>query len=254
MSLFKHMRDRVFAALHRGERFTCVFCGRRFSRFLPAGSRSRSLRRVGAVGIGRRPDARCPGCGSSDRARLLYLYLRDHTDVFTRPLRLLHIAPNLALAAKLRESANINYVCGSIDPDDFRELGAVAVDVMRMPFTDASFDVVLCNHVLQQVPDDMAGLREIHRVLKPGGWAVAQSPVATAAAVTDQELGEMTPRARRRRFGSTLHFRLYGRDYADRLRAAGLTPEIVEPGRVGAPADAINPLESIYVARKGLAS
>lgn len=49
-------------------------------------------------------------------------------------------------------------------------------DLAAVPFPDASFDVVLLNEVLEHVPDEGAGLRELHRVLRAGGTLVLLAP------------------------------------------------------------------------------
>ena len=224
-SIVKSLRRHCYRIAYSGRGMECVFCGQRHQRFLPAGSRSRRLARLGAIGIGRRPDACCPACGASDRARLLLLYLRDAAGLFRDPhdKKLLHIAPNPALARALREAPSLGITWGSIDPEDFSEFNAVRADIMHLPFGDNAFDWVLCNHVLQQVPDDRQALREIRRVLNPGGRAILQVPWAPALAVTDESLDELDRRERRRRFGSTQHFRLYGTDITERFANEGLT-------------------------------
>ncbi len=43
-------------------------------------------------------------------------------------------------------------------------------DATKMPFDDNRFDVVLCRHMLQAIPDPMAVIKEMIRVVRPGGW------------------------------------------------------------------------------------
>jgi ubiquinone/menaquinone biosynthesis C-methylase UbiE len=85
---------------------------------------------------------------------------------------------------------------------------------------DRSFDAVLCNHVLEHVPDDRKALGEIFRVLKPGGWAILMVPLSSRAE-TDEDPTVVDPKERERRFGQDDHVRLYGQDYQARLEAAG---------------------------------
>lgn len=95
----------------------------------------------------------------------------------------------------------------------------LVLDLQRLDLPDACLDVVLCSHVLEHVPDDAAALRELRRVLRPGGWGVLQTPVQGQHTVEEQPGDD--PVLRLTRFGQADHVRLYGRDYADRLRAAG---------------------------------
>jgi SAM-dependent methyltransferase len=63
----------------------------------------------------------------------------------------------LAVAERRRAAAGLSNV-------EFRQ-----ADVEALPFPDASFDVALSNGVLNLIPDKPAALREVFRVLKPGG-------------------------------------------------------------------------------------
>ncbi len=89
-----------------------------------------------------------------------------------------------------------------------------------------SFDLILCSHVLEHVPDDRTAMKELFRVLAPGGMAILMVPIALERATTDEDPSVIDPHERIKRFGQFDHVRLYGRDYVDRLRAAGF--EVIE--------------------------
>jgi SAM-dependent methyltransferase len=188
---------------YRGGLVECPCCGSTFSRFLPHRGR---------------PHARCPGCGALERHRLLALYLERETDLYVRPGALLHIAPEYGLFRRLSTTSGLRYVSGDLEP----HLAAFELDVMDLPFAAASFDFVICNHVLEHVEDDRRALAEIHRILRPGGWAILMCPVDQRRATTLEDPAVLTPRGRDRVFGQSDHVRLYGRDYRDRLVEAGL--------------------------------
>jgi ubiquinone/menaquinone biosynthesis C-methylase UbiE len=96
------------------------------------------------------------------------------------------------------------------------------LDIERMPFRDAAFDAVICNHVLEHVADDRAAMAEVFRVLEPAGWALLQVPIAMALDRTIEDPTATTEAQRIHRFGQGDHVRLYARaDYIARLRAAG---------------------------------
>ena len=63
---------------------------------------------------------------------------------------------------------------GEVPPEATAE--TVTGDALAMPFPDASFDRVIAAEVLEHIPDDMAAMREIHRVLKPGALAAVTVP------------------------------------------------------------------------------
>jgi SAM-dependent methyltransferase len=198
-------RLRVWQRLARGEGVECPCCGGRFRRFVPYGVRPR------------RPNAQCPGCGAVERHRLLWLYLRERTDLLSRPQRLLHVAPEEGFAERLRALPGLRYASADLASP----LAGVRADVRHLPFGDGRFDALLCHHVLEHVPDDRAAMRELRRVLRPGGWAILQSPVRAKMAETLEDPSVTDPRERERLYGQHDHVRQYGRDYGERLREAG---------------------------------
>lgn len=93
-----------------------------------------------------------------------------------------------------------------------------------MPFEDNRFDVAFCNHVMEHVADDIQSMKEIYRVLKPGGWAIIQIPIFHPVPdVTYEDDSVTDPKEREKLFGQDDHVRLYGKDYPERLRQAGFT-------------------------------
>jgi SAM-dependent methyltransferase len=129
----------------------------------------------------------------------------------------------------------------------------VRMDVTAIDAAEGTFDVILCNHVLEHVTEDRRAMSELHRVLKPGGWAILQVPIR--GDVTQEDRSVTDPRERERLYGQYDHVRQYGRDYADRLRDAGFRVTVdgfsreldaARRTRHGLPGD-----EDVYVCRKG---
>ncbi len=199
----------------------CVYCGNSANRFLSIGSKAPRLKDIGAVGIARRKNGGCPYCGSSDRSRLLRLYLEKELEDVSGRLEFLHISPDDILARWLTQQPEINYRCGALFPEDFSEFDAFRLDVSNIDLPNDHADIILCNHVLQQVPDHIKAMRELSRILKPNGWAIIQAPVARKLDSMDEDLTISDPREKRQRFGSTLHCRIYGSDYAEFLQSHG---------------------------------
>jgi SAM-dependent methyltransferase len=180
----------------------CVCCGWGGEAFAPFGA------------VRKRPNAQCPECGALERHRLLYSYLRSQTGLFQAPARLLHVAPEPALARIFRATPTIDYVT----IDLFDRNVSMRMDLLDLLFRDNVFDCILCSHVLEHVTDDYRAMREMRRVLKPDGFAVIQVPVYDQACTIEDPL--LTDEYERiRRFGQRDHVRKYGRDFPDRLAA-----------------------------------
>lgn len=200
------VRHHVRPWLHYGRGVRCVCCGGRFRAFLP-------LRSPGVF----RANVRCPRCESRERHRLLWLYLQARTNLFTEHLRLLHVAPEEAIARPLAALPNLTYVTA----DRYRGRPMVKLDLTQLPFPDDAFDAILCYQVLQCVSDDRQAMRELRRVLRPDGWALLQSHTDSDREQTLEAPESMTAEERNRILGSSHSLRVYGRDYRDRLEAAG---------------------------------
>jgi predicted SAM-dependent methyltransferase len=100
-------------------------------------------------------------------------------------------------------------------------LASVKTDITNIAYKSNSIDVVLCNHVLEHVPEDRKALTELFRVLIPGGWAILNSPIDLERAETFEDPSIISPQDRERAFGQSDHVRIYGRDYKGRLENAG---------------------------------
>lgn len=226
----------VAGLLYAGRGRECPVCGARRRRFLPYGY------------VASRADALCPSCLSLERHRLLWLYLTRETDLLRRPQRILHIAPEVCLMKRLRRCA-ADYTTADLESP----LADLHFDVQRIPLADASFDVLICNHLLEHVADDRRALREFRRILRPGGWGILLSPVDRTRETTFEDDSIVDPAARTRIFGQYDHRRIYGRDYADRLRAAGFEVREIDYAARFSEAERRRyalPADRIYVVRK----
>jgi len=132
-------------------------------------------------------------------------------------MRVLHVAPERPLQRILSRQAHLDYVT----TDLFREDVQVRADLTSLPFPDDSFDAALCNHVFEYIPDDRKAMREVHRVLKPGGWAILQEEIALKLETTFEDPAARTRAERYAAYGEPDHWRLYALDYPRRLEDAG---------------------------------
>lgn len=164
-------------------------------------------------------------------------------------MSILHVAPERTLRPRFSAVAGVDYTAGEIDP----EPGDVRLDLMRLPFGDEQFDAIICNHVLEHVPDDRAAMREVHRVLRLGGWASLLVPVRDID-VTLEDPSITDPLDRERLFEQWDHVRMYGRDYVERLSSAGLVPEVMAVDEIASQAQQrqmkLAGVEPLFIARK----
>lgn len=122
--------------------------------------------------VSRKPDARrthskCVRCGATERHRLASLVFDEILNEECRHQRFLHIAPEFCLQPRLSEAFETYHTTDLYRTDvDFNE------DVQKMSFEDGSYDFVFISRVLMIPPDLEACIREMRRILKPGGTAL----------------------------------------------------------------------------------
>jgi len=160
LQMFSHRILAVVAIFYYGKKVECAVCEKTYRKFLPYGR------------LKSRKNALCPNCLSLERHRLLWLFLKDKTDFFSQKLRVLHVAPELCFITRFEKMDNLEYVTGDLDSP----LAKVKMDLHQIPFENNDFDVVFCNHVMEHVNNDLQAMTEIHRILKPAGWAIIQVP------------------------------------------------------------------------------
>jgi SAM-dependent methyltransferase len=149
--------------------------------------------------------------------------LKQQTNLFdASPKRLLHFAPETIFIDKFRRIADLEYLSTDLESPH----AMVRMDITALDCEAESFDAVYCSHVLEHVPDDRKAMSEIHRVLRPGGWALVQVPLSSE--VTKEDLSITNPRERLRLYGQRDHVRIYGLDIVDRLEAAGFAVQTIK--------------------------
>ena len=199
----QRLARRARCALYAGDNVECPCCGATFRAFLP--------------GPNGRPGARCPGCDSLERHRLLWLYLVDVMHIRSARLKMLHFAPEAALEKNMCGLPGLERIRSDFDSP----VPAERIDITDIPYPDGSFDAILCIHVLEHIPAEDVALSELLRVLKPGGWAIVQSALDPSLELTLEDPTIDTAEARARAYGQEDHVRLYGRDYPGRLSSGG---------------------------------
>ncbi|MBO5983455.1 MAG: methyltransferase domain-containing protein, partial [Rikenellaceae bacterium] len=207
----------ILGLFYLGQGKECPVCGCRRRKFLPYGY------------VSPRENALCPKCLALERHRLLWLWLLRESDLGRGAMalpRMLHIAPEVALMRRFRKmyaSSPERYVTADLESP----LADMHFDVQHIPLKDGEMDAIICNHIMEHVEDDRLAMRELYRILRRGGWGVVLSPVERGRELTFED-DTITDRDERTRiFGQYDHRRIYGRDYADRLREAGFEVMVI---------------------------
>jgi SAM-dependent methyltransferase len=211
------MHARNFGLKHQ-----CPMCRARLKAFLPGGEHNAVLTEKSIVGGGQRSNVVCPVCGSEDRERLAYLYLKNRPHLLSEGTKLLHIAPEYNLSSWLRSKAEFDYISADLARNDVD----LNMDLTNIPFPNSTFNAIICNHVLEHIPNDRAAMAELFRVLKPDGWAILQVPISLSLPATYEDFSITDPIGREGAFGQNDHVRIYAMDYVDRLKQAGLAVEL----------------------------
>ena len=189
----------------RGSTYTDPIDGKSYRRFLPYG-----YAKV-------RENVLAPGTLSLERHRLFWLYLKNETTFFSAPLRVLHFAPEQAFVQKFKKQKNLTYTTTDLNSP----IADVKADICDLPFKDNSFDFIICNHVLEHIPDDTKAMQELYRVLAPEGTAIVQVPYDAKRAITYEDDTITDQSERTRIFGQYDHLRVYGMDYFKKLSSIG---------------------------------
>jgi len=197
--------------IYYGKKYKDPIDGKTYRKFLPYGYSEKSKRK----------NVLSPGTLSLERHRLLWLFLKNKTNFFNDHLKVLHIAPEQCFLPIFKKMPNLEYVTADIESP----IADLHFDLHHSPLPDNSFDVILANHVLEHVEDDIQCMRELYRMMKPGGWGIFQVPQDTTRLTTYEDKNIKTPEEREKHFWQKDHVRLYGLDYPERLKSVGFIVE-----------------------------
>lgn len=185
----------------------CPICNSEVNAFLPFGQNLRK-------------NAMCPNCNSLERHRLSYLFLKEKTNIFEEEnIKILHFAPEAFFSKRFSNQKNIDYLPVDLNPDKpgIKE----KMDIQDIKYPDNTFNFIYCSHVLEHVPNDQKAIKELYRVLKPGGTALIMVPIKHLLKETYEDASINTPELRLKHYGQSDHLRYYGLDFQEILEKNG---------------------------------
>lgn len=207
--------------------YRCNVCDHRVRKFLPYGGGSKSapalMRAIEFTGSDL-DNFECPWCGATDRERHLLMYMQASGLLNSLASKeILHFAPEARIAKMITEQHPVRYIKADLHP---HKPDIERIDILDIPYPDDSFDIVIANHVLEHVKDDLRSLQEIQRVLKVGGFAILQTPFSSRLHATWCDDGIDDDQSRLQAYGQEDHVRLFGKDIFSRIAGAGLTSRV----------------------------
>lgn len=219
---------RVAYASKKGEGFTCNCCAASYREFAPWYPQKINAHAIESNGVvaGYGKNIICPRCGSTARERLVIEMLKLHFSVQGK--KVLLVSPEEKVAGYLKGRCHL--ITGDLQPGYYKHIdpGVMKLDLLNLPFEDGFFDLVIANHVMEHIPDDIRAIKEVFRVLKQGGRAVLQVPFSETISNSIEEEVPLSPEKRSERFGQRDHVRIYLlQDYLDRLRNCGFRVDIL---------------------------
>ena len=222
------LKQIIKKTLFFGNRYYCNVCDSNLRVLNPAGDSNNANIELDIIGAGYYTNDVCPVCDSSYRTRSVVALL-ENIKLRYQNIRILHIAPEKGLYNYFKSRKPLSYVCGDINPEKYSHFtNTLFIDLTNIPFPSDSFDLIICNHVLEHIPNDMKAMREIFRVLSKGGIAVLQVPISNNIDSTLEDPTADTPEKRLVRFGQSDHVRVYNSDdYVSKLEDAGLKVSVI---------------------------
>ena len=201
---------------YKGDNVYCPVCENKFRKFLSYGS-----------SIAHRENVLCPYDLTLERHRLMWLYLKKTNFFEVKGLTVLHVAPEQCFHEKFKKQKNLKYTTADLESP----IADLHFDLHSIPLDDNLYDVIFCNHVMEHVKDDLQCMKELYRVMKPGGWGIFQVPIDYNNPETYEDAQITSEKDREIHFWQKDHVRLYGLDYPKKLERAGFKIDVFDPSK-----------------------
>lgn len=244
-NLLKNLRSKL---LQIGSSKKCPVCEKSFLFFLPGGQDSKIFKELNVVGAGYRKNVVCPECFSIDRSRLLFLFITRFIDIKSNKFKsILHVSPQYEFEEYMQALEGKEYISIDIMPKQ----AMLKMDLRNLDFHSDHFDLIICNHVIEQIDDEQSCIDEMKRVLKGNGIIIMQAPIALNLPKTFESEIALDNDSREKLYGQHDMLRIYGRDYAERIKLMGLNSKIISQEDFLDQEEqltyGIDPRESVYI-------
>lgn len=190
---------------YAGKKYECNICQKKLRKFIELSN----------------TDSLCPNCGSLKRNRRLWSLLE--TELLIPNMSILDFSPSRCLYRKLKKLKTINYKSTDLSGDFIADNH---FDITNLEIADNSLDLVICYHILEHINDDIQAIKELFRVLKPGGKALIQTPFKDGNIYEDYSI--VSNEERLKHFGQEDHVRIYSvSGLTKRLESCGFMIRII---------------------------
>ena len=213
-----------------GKKHKCYVCGNTFHYFSKFAGGTKNtpefIKRLDTVGSDIDNFA-CLYCSANDRERHLFMYF-DKIKLWEKipNSQILHFAPEGNLSKKIKSLNPLKYIKADFYPsqEDIEK-----IDATDITFNNETFDLLICNHVLEHIPNYLKAMSEIYRVLKPNGIAILQTPYSTLLSHNFEEKNINTDEQRLFFYGQNDHCRTFSeKHFFEDLKKVGFTLKILK--------------------------
>ena len=220
---FSWLKCRIAMAFS-GKKMTllCPCCGTKIRSFIEGDYKGRPGFYDLSLFEGVRQDVICPACGALPRHRILAKWGETKRDLFAGK-DVLYFAPERGMTGWMKKN-RIKYKTADL----FDEGVDLKLDIQDTKLPDNSYDVIICNHVLEHVDDYTKALSEMRRILRPGGCFICSFPMSKEVELVDEDPSVVRKEERLSRYGQSDHVRLFGIRADQILKEAGFDVEVID--------------------------
>ena len=209
------LRYRFAMLIHpRKMQYFCPCCGIRFGEFVAGDYKERPKRFNPERYENTRQDVLCPVCSALPRHRILALWSEEHKQLL-KSAKILYFAPEYSMMKWMKKNGV------SCTTADLFSKADLKLDIQATGLPDDSYDVIICNHVMEHVDDFRKAMREMHRILRPGGSFICSFPMDPKVELLDEDESVLTEEEMLNRFGQNDHKRVFGMKADQFLTEAG---------------------------------